>query len=158
MSALRAQRRTCATSTVNVVGIVGGTHGNETNGVYLAKHFLKSPETVNRPSFETKVLLSNENAIKANLRYTETDMNRCFLLKDLEDSSVVDTYEQRRAKEIDQLLGPKGSATPTTDFIFDLHNTTAGTGVALLMAPDDDFAHEIAAFLTTIGTDNAITA
>jgi succinylglutamate desuccinylase len=149
-AALRKLRRTCSSSTVKVVGIVGGTHGNETNGVYLAKHFMKSPEVVARPSFDTKVILSNVNSIKANSRYTETDMNRCFLLKDLEDRSVVTTYEQRRAKEIDQILGPKSSTTPVADFIFDLHNTTAGTGIALLMAPDDDFAHEIGAFLTTI--------
>ena len=119
--ALRRERRTCSTSHVKNVAIVGGTHGNETNGVYLAKHFLRSPETVKRASFETSVLLSNENAVKAVTRYTETDMNRCFLLKDLMDPSVNKTYEQRRAKEIDQMLGPKSSVDPKIDYIFDLH-------------------------------------
>lgn len=148
---LRKARRTCSSSRLGCVAIVGGTHGNETNGVFLAKHFMQASEAVKRPSFETIVTLSNVASIKANARYVETDMNRCFLLQDLkDDSGKLNTLEQKRAKEINSMLGPKQSQNPKADFIFDLHNTTAATGVALMMAPDDDFAHEVGAYLQSI--------
>eukprot|EP00937_MAST-01D_sp_MAST-1D-sp2_P003549 g3549.t1 len=142
----RATRRTLSSSRVQCVAITGGTHGNETNGVYLAKHFMARPDLVDRPSFETVLHLANTHAIKANTRYVDTDMNRCFMLKDLADDTLVDR-EQARAKELDAMLGPKASMQPKADLIIDLHNTTANTGVALMMAPDDDFAHEIGAHL-----------
>ena len=60
------------------------------------------------------------------------------------------SLEHRRARELDQLLGPKRSATPRADFVIDLHNTTAETGVALMIAPTDEFAHEVAHYLTLL--------
>ncbi|CAE7899094.1 unnamed protein product, partial [Symbiodinium microadriaticum] len=130
---------------------VGGTHGNETNGVHLAKHFLRNPSLVKRGSFETEVMLSNTAAIKQNTRYVEEDLNRCYLLADLQnDATSTSSLERNRAREVDALLGPKSSDTPRCDFIVDLHNTTAATGVALLMAPDDEFAHEVGHYLSTL--------
>lgn len=150
-AALRKARRTCQTTKLGCVAVVGGTHGNETNGVYLAKHFMKASESVRRSSFETICTLSNVASIEANSRYVETDMNRCFLLKDLKDESGnLNTLEQKRAKELNSMLGPKQSENPKADFIFDLHNTTSATGVALMMAPDDGFAHEVGAYLQSI--------
>jgi succinylglutamate desuccinylase len=32
------------------VAITGGTHGNEMNGVYLAKHFMANPNIVRQQS------------------------------------------------------------------------------------------------------------
>ena len=40
---------------VKTVVITGGTHGNERNGVYLAKLFQRTPELVTRPTFTTSV-------------------------------------------------------------------------------------------------------
>jgi succinylglutamate desuccinylase len=139
-------RRTLSRAKTNCVAVVGGTHGNETNGVYLAKHFMANPSLVKRDTFETVVTLSNVASIKANRRFVETDMNRCFFLKDLQDPSLT-SLESKRAKELDAQLGPKSSPDPKADFILDLHNTTANTGVALMMAPDDEFAHEVGAYL-----------
>jgi hypothetical protein len=51
------------------VAIVGGTHGNEANGVYLVSHFTRNPSLVYRESFETTTLLANTDAIGANVRY-----------------------------------------------------------------------------------------
>ena len=46
---------------------------------------------------------------------------------------------------MNNLLGPKGSDSPTrADVIFDLHNTVANTGVLLLLHSNDVFAHQIA--------------
>lgn len=42
-----------------------------------------------------------------------------------------DPYEVKRARELNQLLGPKGTGQ-AFDFILDLHNTTANTGVCLI--------------------------
>ncbi|CAK9103302.1 Probable aspartoacylase [Durusdinium trenchii] len=145
------RRRTLPSSSVKTVAIVGGTHGNETNGVHLAKHFMRNPALVKRPSFETEVLLSNVAAIQQNTRYVEEDLNRCYLLEDLQnDAKSTSTLERKRAREVDAQLGPKSSSEPKCDFIIDLHNTTAATGVALLMAPNDEFAHEVAHHLMSL--------
>jgi len=140
------KRRITGKRSLEQVAIVGGTHGNEMTGVLVAKHFQKNPELVMRPSFKTTVMLSNTAAVAANQRYVETDMNRCFLLDDLQNEKL-QTLEHKRAREIDALLGPKASEEPTMDLVLDLHNTTANTGVLLLMAPQDDFAHLVAAHI-----------
>ena len=134
---------------VERVFITGGTHGNELCGVELAKHFMRSPDLFSKYSFQTKVFLTNTASIKANKRYIEEDMNRCFFKKDLADESKVSTLEARRAKELNSILGPKGSTT-AADLIIDLHNTTANTGVALMMSPKDELGHAIAAHLVTL--------
>jgi succinylglutamate desuccinylase len=134
------------------VAIVGGTHGNESNGVYLVKHFERNPSLVARQSFETVTLLANNDAIGTNTRYVEKDMNRCFLDASLKDSSL-HSKEDFRAKEINNLLGPKASPTPGVDFVIDLHNTTSNSGVALMMSPKDTFAHTVGAYLNKVDED-----
>lgn len=145
------KRRTNPTTALKRVAIIGGTHGNETNGVHLAKHFLRNPDVVKRSSFETEVHLSNTHAIAANTRYVDEDLNRCYLAADLEDTSKEPANrERKRAREMDQILGPKNSDNPRCDLTIDLHNTTAATGICLLMAPDDDFSHAIAHYLMSL--------
>jgi succinylglutamate desuccinylase len=95
------------------------------------------------------VVESNPKASEANLRYMEEDLNRCFLSKDLDNPEKV-TYEQRRAKEINSIIGPKASPTPKCDYVMDLHNTTAATGVALFLHPRDTFSQELAAYLLSL--------
>merc|ERR1711998_417611 len=119
------KRRTNYEKPLKNVAVVGGTHGCEICGVYVAKYFKKNP------------------------RYVETDMNRCFLLKDLNDEKL-QTLENKRAREIDAQLGPKDSENPAADLVLDLHNTTANTGFLLLMAPFDDFSHLVGAYLMSM--------
>lgn len=96
---------------VKSVAIAGGTHGNERNGVYLVSEFMRNPSLVKRDTFETTCLHANPEAIRSNSRYVDKvvvckavwlqapainiifdflffslfqDMNRCFLLSDLE--------------------------------------------------------------------------
>jgi succinylglutamate desuccinylase len=133
---------------VKRVWIVGGTHGNEANGVQLAKHLQRHPELYAHHSFEVNVLLSNVASIAKNSRYVEEDMNRCFYAKDLSDDSLV-SLESKRAKEINAIVGPKGDS-PAADLIIDLHNTTADTGHALLFSPRDELSAAIAARLMSI--------
>ena len=127
------------------VAITGGTHGNESNSVQLAKHFLRHPEVVQRESFSTTVLLTNTESITRNLRYCEEDLNRCFSLADLADEGRT-SLEAARAREINAALGPKGSKG-ATDYILDLHNTTANTGVAIMCSPHDRLSHALAMYL-----------
>jgi hypothetical protein len=143
-------RRTLSTGPVSRVAIVGGTHGNEKTCLALAQHFIDCPEHVARPSFETVALIGNPASVEANRRYVDVDMNRCFEAHVLDDAAGHDSLEHRRARELNELLGPKRSAEPHADFIFDLHNTTAQTGVALMLAPGDAFAHEVANHLMEV--------
>jgi aspartoacylase len=106
------------------VAIVGGTHGNEWTGIYLAKKFQHAPQLVQRPSFTAKVLLGNLAAIDQSKRYIETDLNRCFSADTLRQPAV--TYEAQRAQEIAQQLEPD-------DVIIDLHTTTANMGATLIL-------------------------
>lgn len=100
--------------------------------------------------FELKVVESNPEAVKKNLRYVEEDLNRQFLCKDLDDPGRTKLIEHRRAKEINALLGPKTSPTPVCDYILDLHNTTAATGIAIFCHPRDKFSQELAAYLMSL--------
>ena len=140
-------RRTLSASRVTSVAIVGGTHGNEKNGVALTEHFIAHPELISRPSFEAIALVANPAAVAANARYVEEDLNRCFLATHLSDPDTYGSLEHRRARELYALLGPKLSQNPAADFIIDIHCTTASTGVALMMAPNDAFAHEVGNYL-----------
>jgi aspartoacylase len=86
---------------------VGGTHGNEFTGAYLIKKFDQFPDLITRPSFETMTLLANPKAFQATRRYLDKDLNRCFLQKDLQNSTT-STYEETRAKSINKTLGLEG--------------------------------------------------
>lgn len=138
---------------IGCVGIVGGTHGDERNGVYLGRNFAKIQGPVGSAhgfDFELKVIESNVEASKKSVRYIEEDLNRCFLCTDLDNPDHTSLYEHRRAKEINQLLGPKTSPTPACDYVMDFHNTTAATGVALFLHPRDKFSQEVAAYLKSL--------
>lgn len=110
---------------------------------------MRHPELYSKYSFKTTVLLTNVASIGTNTRYVEEDMNRCFLKKDLADDSKT-SLEAKRAKEINAILGPKGSGAPAADLIIDLHNTTAATGACMMMAPGDELSHALAAHLIAV--------
>jgi aspartoacylase len=115
------------------VAVTGGTHGNELTGVYLVKKWQKNPKLIERNSFETLAQLMNQQAIKEVRRYIDHDLNRSFSLSDLANNQL-DTYEATLAKELDALLGKKGSTNPNVDFIVDLHTTTANMGLSIVVS------------------------
>lgn len=133
---------------VRRVAIVGGTHGNEATGVAVARYLARHPTAARRPSFETMTILANTAAIAANTRYVDEDLNRCFLSELLGDASRA-SGEAARARELDLLIGPKGSEQ-AHDLVIDLHNTTSNSGIALMMAPDDALSHAVAAKLVSL--------
>ncbi|MBD2139067.1 aspartoacylase [Anabaena sp. FACHB-1237] len=127
--------------------IVGGTHGNEFTGVYLIKKFEQFPQLINRSSFETLTLLANPQAFTAVRRYIDKDLNRCFLAENLEDLTL-SSYEDLRAKEINNLFGQNGK-TPV-DLIVDLHSTTANMGITIIVDNDQQLSLQLAAYLNHI--------
>lgn len=117
------------------VAVVGGTHGNEMSGVYLARHWLRHPGELQRPSFSATPVLANPVAAAACRRYVDCDLNRSFTDTLLVSRATPDDpYEVTRARELDRLLGPKASGSERAfDFVLDLHNTTANMGTCFMV-------------------------
>ncbi len=129
---------------IKQVAIVGGTHGNELTGVHLLDHWNISEEEIIRQSFATELHLANPRARQAMKRYIDQDLNRQFSLDDLADDTLCG-YEQHRAKELNDLLGPKEK--PRVDFILDLHTTTANMGLTLVFNTNDPFVVGMAFYI-----------
>jgi len=134
-------------SQVERVAIVGGTHGNELTGVYLAKKFQQYPNLINKQSLETLILLANPKAIAEGKRYIDKDLNRCFSKQNLQNSNFLN-YEDTRAKEIKQILQPQNQ--PFVDVIIDLHSTTANMGLTLIFCDMHPFLLRLAAYFSSI--------
>lgn len=119
------------------VAVTGGTHGNEMCGIHLVRYWLQAPGELQRPSFSAMPVLANPAATAACRRYMDRDLNRTFTLTFLNSMPTPDDpYEVKRARELNQLLGPKGTGQ-AFDVVLDLHNTTANTGVCLIAAASE---------------------
>ncbi|XP_058532346.1 aspartoacylase [Ochotona princeps] len=115
------------------VAIFGGTHGNELTGVFLVKHWLENAAEIQRTGLEVQPFIANPRAVEKCARYIDCDLNRIFDIENLSKKMSEDLpYEVRRAQEINQLFGPKGSQD-SYDVIFDLHNTTSNMGCTLIL-------------------------
>lgn len=128
---------------IKQVAIVGGTHGNEFTGIYLLKKWQQQPVLIQRESFNTETLFANPLAYEQNRRYVDNDLNRRFSEAELA-APQLSSHEERRAKEINQLLGPKGD--PRCDFLIDLHTTTSNMGPTLLLTANGPFYNQLAAY------------
>ncbi|QSJ19410.1 aspartoacylase [Nostoc sp. UHCC 0702] len=127
--------------------IVGGTHGNELTGIYLVKKFQRSPQLIQRGSFETCTLLANPKAYEIGKRYVDTDLNRCFQRQDLHNPNLW-SYEAQRAKVIYQTYGSKG--TLEANLIIDLHSSTSNMGLTIILARKLPYNLQLAAYLTSV--------
>ncbi|MRX28096.1 aspartoacylase [Kangiella sp. HZ709] len=123
------------------IAIVGGTHGNEFTGIYLIK---KLEAELAIDNLDITYLLANPKAYQAVKRYIDRDLNRSFKQSDLNNPELTG-YENLRAKEINQQLGPKGNAK--TDFIIDLHTSTAPMGINLVITKADPFHLKLADYV-----------
>ncbi|HIP58811.1 MAG TPA: aspartoacylase [Campylobacterales bacterium] len=108
----------------NVV-IVGGTHGNEFTGVFLAKYWIKNPDLVERNGFDTKVIFANQKAFKEVRRYIDRDLNRSCSQTVLTSTSIL--HEELLAKDLNSQIS-------SSDFIVDLHTTTSNMGLSLVVS------------------------
>ena len=94
-----------------------GTHGNEKAGVFVVEKALKNLEIKKGVIY---FVFANPKAIEQNVRFTEKNLNRCFI-----KNQKGETYEEKRAVELmkildqaDALLDVHASTTPkTTPFI-----------------------------------------
>ena len=126
--------------------IVGGTHGNELTGAYIVKKLEQYPDRVRRSTFETVTLLANPKALATVRRYIDTDLNRCFRRRDLQDLTR-SGYEEIRARKINSLFGANGK-TPA-DVILDLHSTTANMGLTVI-TNEHPFNLRLVAYLQSV--------
>jgi succinylglutamate desuccinylase len=139
---------------VKKVVVVGGTHGNEYTGVWVIKSLSKRMDHFKEkyPSLTLSTLLANPEAHMANKRFVDADLNRQFsheALHGMDDDGLPRTVESLRAREINELLGPKfveGEADMTTDVIIDLHSTTTNMGITLIVAERDALMTRAAAY------------
>ncbi|XP_049638579.1 aspartoacylase [Suncus etruscus] len=129
------------------VAIFGGTHGNELTGIFLVKHWLENGTEIQRTGLEVNPFITNPRAVKKCTRYIDCDLNRVFGLENLSKNTSEDLpYEVRRAQEIINLFGPKGSY----DIIFDLHNTTSNMGCTLILEDSHcDFLIQMSHYIKT---------
>ncbi|AFY56602.1 succinylglutamate desuccinylase [Rivularia sp. PCC 7116] len=126
------------------VALVGGTHGGEITGVFLAKKFQRFPLQIQRNGVETVTLLANKKAIAMGRRYIDTDLNRAFNPQDLENPLLMN-YEQSTAKSIAQRIQQE-----KIDLIIDLHSTTANMGLTIILSSNHPYLLRLSAYLTEI--------
>uniref|UniRef100_A0A668SEA0 N-acyl-aromatic-L-amino acid amidohydrolase n=1 Tax=Oreochromis aureus TaxID=47969 RepID=A0A668SEA0_OREAU len=131
------------------VAVCGGTHGNELSGVYLVRELLKLQREVMKKEQEEDLkpasvllVLSNPRAMQQCRRYVDTDLNQCtatlYFLSPSGPLSDMAPYEIIRSRELNALLGPKGSPA-AVDLVCDLHNTTANMGLCFIAYSDCDW-------------------
>jgi aspartoacylase len=123
--------------TIQNIAIVGGTHGNEFTGSYLAKFWQKNPKLVKRNGFKTKVIFANEKAFKNVSRYIDIDLNRACSITDINNPSK-NSHEDKLAQELNSKLGPKDDKNKNCDFVIDLHTTTANMGLSLVVSDESE--------------------
>lgn len=109
------------------VTIVGGTHGNEMMGIYLLNHIFSNFKKYKRKGFQTLPIIGNPLAVYRMTRFIDTDLNRIFTKKVLENNNTINSsYEELRARELAFLL-------KKSSIILDLHNTTSNSGTMLII-------------------------
>ncbi|BCD62317.1 aspartoacylase [Nitratiruptor sp. YY08-26] len=118
------------------VTIAGGVHGNELIGIYIVKKLMR--ENFWLKDIAIDYLLANPKAIKECRRYIDYDLNRSFSQEALSEDSHI--YEYERAKVLKKRL-------EDTDFLIDLHTTTANMGITIVLSKDDPLSANVAKIL-----------
>ena len=130
---------------INNIAIVGGTHGNENTGVFLIKKL--KDRLLSYKNLNLKYLLANPMAVKCSQRFIDCDLNRAFGLKNLQNNEKSE-YEFKRAKAINNELGPKGKSK--TDFIIDMHTSTSNMGITVILSNINTVNIQLVAYLKGI--------
>ncbi len=130
---------------IKKVVIVGGTHGNEFTGVYLAKYWLQNPKLVKRDGFETSVVFANQKAFKEVRRYIDRDLNRSCSHTILQSVPVL--HEEKLAHKLNSIIGQKGDNKTNADFVVDLHTTTSNMGLSLVISNNSELTWMAASYL-----------
>lgn len=125
---------------INSALIVAGTHGNELSGIYLHKLIKDRLYSAERSTFTTSSVIANPEAVKQNVRYLETDLNREFAELDTEKELVL--HESKVASAFAAKY-----ATSKNQLIVDLHNTTSNMGATLILLSTDRFYRKMGAYV-----------
>lgn len=98
----------------NVV-ILGGIHGNELCGVNAIKDFIKKiiKNNLKINIGKLTLIISNPKAIENNVRFSEENLNRCFIF----DKDKTNSYEEKLSLEIKNYLDK-------ADYVLDLHSSS----------------------------------
>ncbi len=123
---------------INNVVIVGGTHGNEFTGSYLAKFWQSNLPFVQRNSFDIKVIFANQKSFKEVRRYIDIDLNRTCSCTVLSSDGVL--HEELLAKDLNFQIND-------ADFVIDLHTTTSNMGLSLVISNPSELTWLTASYL-----------
>jgi aspartoacylase len=85
---------------------------------------------------EIEPVLANPLAFERQTHYVDEDLNRSFSLQSL-NAMNTSGYEQRRAKEVNHLIGTKAKIRNDSTFLIDLHTTNADMGITLMTSKND---------------------
>lgn len=97
---------------------IGGTHGNEGFGVEALR---ETEATYERTTYNYDWIVGNPRALKANVRFTKTDLNRSA-----PGNPASRNYEERRAAEIVEI-------SREYDAVIDVHGTVADCGLVIII-------------------------
>lgn len=131
-----------AEQAIRSLAIIGGVHGNERTGVEVVRRWQQGNFTAQFPDLTCHYFLANPQAIAANQRYIDRDLNRCFRWQDLQNRTLVG-YEYGRARQLAQQI-----AAAEIDLIIDLHTTTADMGTTLILNQSHPCLLNLAAYLS----------
>ncbi len=121
------------------VAVIGGIHGDEPCGVSAVEHVLDDPPDVQRP---VALVVANEEALAAGVRYLDEDLNRAF-----PGSPDADTHEGRLAHRI---AGEVGDCETLS-----LHSTQSFGEPFTIVSGLDDFTRRIAQQLPVVALVDA---
>ena len=110
--------------------VVAATHGNERNAPWLLEQWRRQPSLLASVGQELELVIGNPEALAANRRYIDRDLNRSFAPELLADTSRTE-LEILRARELLAQFGPEGRAA--CPVVLDLHSTTSGMGNSLVV-------------------------
>ncbi|MDZ7702095.1 MAG: succinylglutamate desuccinylase/aspartoacylase family protein [Halobacteriales archaeon] len=101
------------------VAVVGAVHGDEPCGARAVERLIDDAPTVERP---VKLIVANEEALAAGVRYLDDDLNRAFG-EDVTAGSHEYELAPRLAAELEGCIGLSIHSTRSTDKPFAIANT-----------------------------------
>ena len=110
--------------------VVAATHGNERNAPWLLEQWRQRPELLAAAGVELALELGNPEALAANRRYIDRDLNRSFVPDLLADPNRQE-LEVQRARQLLARFGPRGDQPCSV--AIDLHSTTSAMGNSLVV-------------------------
>jgi aspartoacylase len=110
--------------------VVAGTHGNERNAPWLLEQWRRHPDLLASAGVPVQLEIGNPEALQANRRYLDRDLNRCFAPELLADAAL-QQRELQRARRLLELYGSAGQRPCRV--ALDLHSTTSGMGNSLVV-------------------------